>query len=46
MREVDAEDGFCPECGAMISAISIFDNVDDLDEEFDEEIDEEIDEEF
>ena len=40
MNQVDAEDGFCPECGAVITAASIFaaledeeiDEIEDLDE--------------
>ena len=38
MSQVDAEDGYCPECGAVITAASIFseepieDNIDDLDD--------------
>ena len=48
MSQVDAEDGFCPECGAVITPSSIFINMedelselDDLDEEPDilEELD-------
>ena len=33
MSAVDAEDGFCPECGAVISSSSIFASVEELDED-------------
>jgi len=34
MSQVDAEDGYCPECGAVITAAAIFDEheEDDIDE--------------
>ena len=35
MRQVDAEDGYCPECGTIIAASSIF-----MDEEEEEKFDE------
>lgn len=43
MRAVDSEDGFCPECGAAISATSIFDDVVKLE---DEELEDELDDDF
>lgn len=35
MSQVDAEDGYCPECGSVIAASAIFmeDEEDDLNEE-------------
>ena len=44
MSSVDAEDGYCPECGTAISATSIFDNVEDL--ELDDDFEEELDDDF
>ncbi len=38
MSQVDAEDGYCPECGSIIAASSIFMDEEDLEEE--EEMDE------
>lgn len=32
MSQVDAEDGYCPECGTIIAASAIFDNEEDEDE--------------
>lgn len=43
MSAVDAEDGYCPECGSIIAASSIFqdededDDLDMLDDDFDED---------
>ncbi len=37
---IEAEDGCCPECGAVLTASSLWDNEDDFeDDEFDEEFD-------
>ena len=34
MSQVDAEDGYCPECGSIMAASAIFlDNEEELDEE-------------
>ena len=38
MSQVDAEDGYCPECGTIIAASSIF-----MDEEEEEKLDDELD---
>jgi len=44
MSAVDAEDGYCPECGSVISSSSIFDI--DEDELVDDELDNDLDEVF
>ena len=37
MHQVDAEDGYCPECGAAITPSTIFmDQEEDLDDDLDE----------
>jgi hypothetical protein len=49
MSAVDAEDGYCPECGTIISSNSIFaaDEEDDLlDDDLDPELDDDLDEDF
>jgi hypothetical protein len=36
MNQVDAEDGYCPECGSIIAASAIFmDEEDELEKEID-----------
>ena len=46
MNSLEAEDGYCPECGAVITASKIFEeedeDIDELDNEDFEEEDEEI----
>lgn len=46
MSAVEAEDGYCPECGSVITPSSLFqEDADDIDEIESDEIDEQVEEE-
>lgn len=46
MSAVDAEDGYCPECGTIIAATTIFQEDDEDDEDLDMLDDDDFDDDF